>query len=133
MTSLHSDSIILTVADRLVFGLGAAPLLLVTIILCVKCCRKPGVNTAIVLGCAPNKRTETLLKRWSRYASKRTLVRFVCGENVIRPPSDPTAESTAHFWTKRAPVASYAVHYGMRKTSICPFATTTTCEHDESE
>ncbi len=32
----------------------------------------------------PNMWTETWLKRWSRYASKRTLVRFVCAEG------DPT-------------------------------------------
>ncbi len=28
------------------------------------------------------------LKRWSRYAFKRTLERFVCGENAIRSRSD---------------------------------------------
>ncbi len=33
-----------------------------------------GVNTAIALWCAPNNHTETQLKRWSRSASKRTLV-----------------------------------------------------------
>ncbi|KAG5854187.1 hypothetical protein ANANG_G00035010, partial [Anguilla anguilla] len=42
VTSQRSDSITLTVAGRLVFGLGAAPLLLASIILCVKWCRKPG-------------------------------------------------------------------------------------------
>ncbi|XP_035259244.1 high affinity immunoglobulin gamma Fc receptor I-like [Anguilla anguilla] len=40
VTSQPSDSITLTVG-RLVFGLGAAPLLLASIILCVKWCRKP--------------------------------------------------------------------------------------------
>ncbi|KAG1929400.1 hypothetical protein F2P79_022955 [Pimephales promelas] len=44
-----------------------------------------GVNTAIELGCGPNNRTETQLKRWSRYGSKRTLVRFVYGVNMNRP------------------------------------------------
>ncbi|XP_064176421.1 basement membrane-specific heparan sulfate proteoglycan core protein-like [Anguilla rostrata] len=42
VTSQRSDSITLTVAGRLVFGLGAAPLLLASIILCVKWCRRPG-------------------------------------------------------------------------------------------
>ncbi|XP_035259255.1 uncharacterized protein LOC118219867 isoform X4 [Anguilla anguilla] len=45
VTSQRSDSITLTVGEsqgRLVFGLGAAPLLLASIILCVKWCRKPG-------------------------------------------------------------------------------------------
>ncbi len=37
-------------------------------------CRSFG--QAIALGCTPNTRTETQLKRWSRSASKRTLVRF---------------------------------------------------------
>ncbi|KAJ8348976.1 hypothetical protein SKAU_G00275650 [Synaphobranchus kaupii] len=41
-TALYSNPVDIRVSDRLVFGLGAAPLLLVTIILCVKCCRKPG-------------------------------------------------------------------------------------------
>ncbi len=36
-----------------------------------------GVNTANALWCAPNNRTETQLKRWSRFGSKRTLVRSV--------------------------------------------------------
>ncbi len=35
------------------------------------------VNTAIALGCGPNKRTKTQLKRWSRSASKRTLVQLI--------------------------------------------------------
>ncbi len=35
-----------------------------------------GVNTAIALGCRPNNRTETQLKRWSRSASKQTMVRL---------------------------------------------------------
>ncbi|KAG9330801.1 hypothetical protein JZ751_022067 [Albula glossodonta] len=38
-SSQRSDPITLTVKDRLVFGLGAAPLLLASIILCVKCYR----------------------------------------------------------------------------------------------
>ncbi len=35
-----------------------------------------GVNTAIKLRCGPNNGTETQPKRWSRSASKPTLVRF---------------------------------------------------------
>ncbi|KAG9330123.1 hypothetical protein JZ751_027249, partial [Albula glossodonta] len=42
VTSQRSDPITLTVKDRLVFGLGAAPLLLASIILCVKCYRNRG-------------------------------------------------------------------------------------------
>ncbi len=45
------------------------------------------------------------------YAFKRTLERFVCGENAIRPQTDPTAKRTAHFWTKPATVVSCTVHY----------------------
>ncbi len=59
-----------------------------------------GENAAIALGCAPNKRTETSFKRWSRCAFKRTLERFVCGENAIRPQIDPTAKRTGHFLDK---------------------------------
>ncbi len=67
---------------------------------------------------------ETSLKRWSRYAFKRTLEWFVCGENAIRPQTDPTAKRTAHFWTKPAAVVSCAVHYGMRKCllTVCSLA-----------
>ncbi|KAJ8353503.1 hypothetical protein SKAU_G00210700 [Synaphobranchus kaupii] len=39
----------------------------------------------------PNKQTETLLKRWSRYASKRTLVRFVC--DVSDAPSTESRDN----------------------------------------
>ncbi len=72
----------------------------------------------------PNKRTETSLKRWSRYAFKQTLERFVGGENAIQPQTDPTAKRTAHFWTKPAAVVSCAVHYRMRKCllTVCSFA-----------
>ncbi len=35
-----------------------------------------GVNTATTLGCGPNNRTETQLKRWSQSGSKQTLVRL---------------------------------------------------------
>ncbi len=72
----------------------------------------------------PNKRTETSLKSWSQCAFKRTLERFVCGENAIWPQTDPTAKRTAHFWTKSAAVVSCAVHYGMRKCllTVCSLA-----------
>ncbi len=46
---------------------------------------------------------------------KRTLERFVCGENAIRPQTDPTAKRTAHFWTKPTAIVNCAVHYRMRK------------------
>ncbi len=51
-------------------------------------------------------------------------MRFVCGENAIRPQTDPTAKGTAHFWTKPAAVVSCAVHYGMRKCllTVCSLA-----------
>lgn len=39
----------------------------------------------------PSERAETSCKTWCQYASKQTLEGFICGENVIRPPSDPTA------------------------------------------
>ncbi len=67
---------------------------------------------------------ETSLKRWSRHAFKRTLEWFVCGENTIRPQTDPTAKRTAHFWTKPAAVVSCAVHYGMSKCllTVCSLA-----------
>ncbi len=45
------------------------------------------------------------------YAFKRTLERFVCGENAIRPQTDTTAKITVHFWTKPAAVVSCTVHY----------------------
>ncbi len=51
--------------------------------------------TAVRTRSGPNKLTETWLKRWSQYASKRTLVRFICGENMIQPRSALTAKSTA--------------------------------------
>ncbi len=57
-----------------------------------------------------NNRTETSLKRWSRSSYKRTLVQFVCGMKAIRPQSDPSAVSIAHWWTRPAPVACSAVH-----------------------
>ena len=44
-----------------------------------------------------NNRTETSLKRWSWSGSKQTLVRFVCGENMIQPRSEPTAGSSGAF------------------------------------
>ncbi len=57
------------------------------------------MNAAFALGCAqksgPNKRTETSLKRWSWYTFKGTLERFVCGENAIRPQTDPTPKRTS--------------------------------------
>ncbi len=51
-------------------------------------------------------------------------MRFVCGENAVRPQTDPTAKGTAHFWTKPAAVVSCAVHYGMRKCllTVCSLA-----------
>jgi len=71
-----------------------------------------GVNTAIALGGGPNKRTETQLKRWSRCASKRTLLQFVCGENLAG--LDPTQLQEALrlcflFFLNKSPSAS---HYG---------------------
>ncbi len=58
-----------------------------------------GVNAAGVsrvrTRSGPDKWTETWLKRWSQHASKRTLVWFVCSENVFRPWSALTAQSSA--------------------------------------
>ncbi len=36
--------------------------------------------------------------------------------NVIRPESAPTTGRNVHFWSKPAPVASCAVHYGLKTT-----------------
>ncbi len=66
-----------------------------------------GENAAITLRCAP-KLYQTSVPR---PPLQGTLERFVCGENVIRPQTDPTAKRTAHFWTKPAAVVSCAVHY----------------------
>ncbi len=79
-------------------------------------------HTRVRTKSGPNKRTS--LRRWSQYAFKRTLEWFVCGENAIRPQTDPTAKRTAHFCTKPAAVVSCAVHYGMRKCllTVCSLA-----------
>ncbi len=65
-----------------------------------------------------NKWAEMWLRRWSHCASKQTLARFVCGENVIRPLSALTAESTAHFWTNPELKGSY-VHYRISRHFPC--------------
>ncbi len=62
----------------------------------------------------PDKQTET------RCTPKQTLVRFVCGENVIRLRSALTAESPVRFWKNLA--AMFITEWG----SISPVTTTTT-------
>ncbi len=54
---------------------------------------------------------EPFLKRWSWYAFKRTLERFVCGKNAIRPQTDSTAKRTNRawlqiYWASGAPLKS---------------------------
>ncbi len=70
--------------------------------------------TQVCTRSGPNKLTEIWLKRWSQHASKRNLVRFICGENMIQLWSALTAKCTACFWTNPDSIGSY-MHYGMRK------------------
>lgn len=50
-----------------------------------------GVNAAIALEYKP---TKTSMRRRSLY-----VFRFICGDNVIRPRTDPTAGRTVHFFS----------------------------------
>lgn len=58
------------------------------------------------------------IPRPPRRLSKQTLDWFIFGEDMIQPRSDPTAERTAHFWTKPATVVRWAVHLESCKSGI---------------
>lgn len=58
------------------------------------------------------------IPRPPRRLSKPTLDWFIFGEDMIQPRFDPTAERTAHFWTKPATVVRRAVHLEPWKSGI---------------
>ncbi len=69
-----------------------------------------GVNTVA----DQNNWIKAYLKKWSQFGYKQTVVWFVCGMNLICPK----LQKNCKFWGKKtAPVASCAVHYGLRMNS----------------
>ena len=81
-----------------------------------------GVNATTSLQCEPNQPTETSLNSWSRFASKRTLVRFAWDVKANAPRSDQVLKTIRLFGHNRHPLsrahyANYCLISGNSKTS----------------
>ena len=69
-----------------------------------------GVNATTAVRCKPNQSAETSLNSWSRFASRRTLVRFAWDVKANASRSDPVLKSIRLFGRNRHPLSR--THYG---------------------